>query len=85
MEQVSTSLIAFNSFWSYTMPLFGAYVADKYFGRLRTIQYAIRFALLGHSILVISAMPFMILNPNAALAVFTVGLIIMGMFAAISY
>jgi len=61
------------------MPLIGAYVADKYFGRLRTIQYAIKFALFGHCILVISAMPFMIAKPDVALAVFTVGLVVMGM------
>jgi len=61
------------------MPLVGAYVADKYFGRLRTIQYAIKFALLGHCILVISAMPFMIAKPDVALAVFTIGLVVMGM------
>jgi len=67
------------------MPLIGAYVADKYFGRLRTIQYAIKFALLGHCILVFSAMPFMIAKPDLALVVFTIGLVVMGTFAAILY
>jgi POT family proton-dependent oligopeptide transporter len=62
------------------MPLIGAYVADQYFGRLRTIQYAIRFALLGHCILIVSALPFMIARPNLALGVFTCGLIVMGMY-----
>jgi POT family proton-dependent oligopeptide transporter len=61
------------------MPLVGAYVADKYFGRLRTIQYAIKFALIGHCILVISAMPFIIAMPDVSLAVFTIGLVVMGM------
>lgn len=69
----------FASFWAYTTPLVGAYIADTYFGRLKTIQYAIRFALVGHCILIVSALPFMIQRPHMALIVFIIGLIVLGM------
>jgi POT family proton-dependent oligopeptide transporter len=57
----------------------GAYVADTYFGRYLTIQYSIIFALVGHVILIMSAIPPVIVHPNAAIAVFALGLVIMGL------
>lgn len=71
-------IFAVNSFWSYFTPLFGAYLADQYWGRYLTIQYSIGIALLGHIILIIAAIPPVIVHPNAAVAVFSVGLVIMG-------
>lgn len=59
--------------------MLGAYIADQYFGRYLTIQYAICFALVGHVILIISAIPPVIVHPNAAIAVFSIGLVIMGL------
>ena len=44
-----------NSFWSYLMPMFGAFVADQYLGRFRTIMWSIVVAMVGHTVLVISA------------------------------
>lgn len=38
-----------NSFWSYLMPLFGAFVADQYLGRFRTIMWSIVVAMVGHN------------------------------------
>ncbi|GMG36722.1 unnamed protein product [Aspergillus oryzae var. brunneus] len=67
-----------NSFWSYIMPTAGAFVADQYLGRFRTIMYSIAAALLGHLILVISAIPSVISHPQGAIACFSIGLIIMG-------
>ena len=32
-QQAATGLTTFNQFWQYFMPLFGAYVADQYWGR----------------------------------------------------
>jgi POT family proton-dependent oligopeptide transporter len=61
------------------MPLLGAYMAEKYWGRFKTIQIAIAFALVGHAFLIISAIPQVIVHPNAAIAVFAVGIVIMGM------
>ncbi|KAJ6089283.1 hypothetical protein N7467_004499 [Penicillium canescens] len=77
-QQASTGLTLFNSFWSYIMPLFGAMVADQYWGRFRTIFTSIACALVGHTILVISAIPPVIASPNGSIACFSIGLIIMG-------
>ncbi|KAH9206290.1 POT family-domain-containing protein [Leptodontidium sp. 2 PMI_412] len=78
-QRASTGLVMFNSFWSYVTPLAGAYVADQYLGRYLTIQYSICFALVGHCILIISAIPPIIVKPNAAIGVFAIGLVIMGL------
>lgn len=60
------------------MPLFGAWVADAYLGRYRTICIALAIAIVGHIVLVVSATPTVIVHPNNALACFLIGLIIMG-------
>ncbi|OJD12921.1 hypothetical protein AJ78_06548 [Emergomyces pasteurianus Ep9510] len=77
-QRASTGLTLFNSFWSYIMPLAGAYVADQHLGRFNTIMYSIAIALVGHTVLIISAIPPVLKNPNGAVACFAVGLIIMG-------
>ncbi|KAL5334966.1 POT family-domain-containing protein [Aspergillus crustosus] len=77
-QQASTGLTLFNSFWSYIMPLAGAFMADQYWGRYRTIMFSIGASLLGHCILIISAIPQVINNPNGAIGAFSIGLIIMG-------
>jgi POT family proton-dependent oligopeptide transporter len=60
------------------MPLAGAYMADQYWGRFRTIMFSIGAALLGHIILIVSALPPVISSPNGAIACFSIGLLIMG-------
>ncbi|OJJ08429.1 hypothetical protein ASPVEDRAFT_396350 [Aspergillus versicolor CBS 583.65] len=77
-QQASTGLTLFNSFWAYVMPLAGAWVADQYLGRFRTIMFSIAAALVGHVTLIISAIPPVIANPNGAIACFAIGLVIMG-------
>ncbi|KAH7113264.1 MFS peptide transporter-like protein Ptr2 [Dendryphion nanum] len=77
-QRASTGLTTFNSFWSYITPLFGAYLADQYWGRYLTIQYSNIVALVGHIILIFSAIPQTITKPSTALGIFTVGLVIMG-------
>ncbi|GIK06771.1 hypothetical protein Aspvir_002423 [Aspergillus viridinutans] len=77
-QQASTGLTLFNAFWSYIMPLAGAYMADQYWGRFRTIMFSIGAALLGHTILIVSALPPVIASPNGAIACFSIGLLIMG-------
>ncbi|KAJ5138146.1 hypothetical protein N7526_004379 [Penicillium atrosanguineum] len=64
-QRASTGLTLFNQFWSYIMPLMGAYVADQYWGRFRTIFASIAVALVGHSILIVSAIPNVIATPEA--------------------
>jgi POT family proton-dependent oligopeptide transporter len=61
------------------MPLVGAYVADQYWGRFKTIQVSIGVALIGHIILIISAIPPVIVNPSGSIACFSIGIVIMGM------
>ena len=61
------------------MPLFGAYLADEYWGRYKTIMIAIGVALVGHVILIISAIPPVIVKPDVAISCFAVGLVIMGL------
>lgn len=60
------------------MPLLGGYIADTYLGRYATIQYSILAALIGHSILIVSSIPGVMDNPDAAVGCFAVGLVIMG-------
>lgn len=66
------------AFRVYVIPLFGAYVADTYWGRFKTISVAVGIALFGHILLIISAVPGVIEHPDGALGCFVVALIIMG-------
>jgi len=77
-QRASTGLTTFNQFWAYLMPLVGAYVADQYLGRYKTIQASIGIALLGHFLLIISAIPPVITHPVGAIVCFAIGLVIMG-------
>jgi POT family proton-dependent oligopeptide transporter len=78
-QQTSTALTTFNAFWQYTMPLFGAYVADAYLGRFKTIAVALVIGIIGHIILIMSALPPVIKNPDGAMAPFIIGIILMGL------
>lgn len=60
------------------MPLFGAYIADSYLGRYRTICYALVIGIFGHVILIVAALPPVIKNPPGAMAAFILGIITMG-------
>jgi proton-dependent oligopeptide transporter, POT family len=77
-QQASTGLTTFNQFWVYCIPLFGAYVADTYLGRYKTILISIFIAIIGHVILTASAAPAVIAHPHSAMGAFVIGLIIMG-------
>lgn len=61
------------------MPLLGAYLADQYWGRYKTIMVSIGAALVGHTILCVSAAPAVIRHPKGGIAAFTIGLVIMGL------
>ncbi|EWC47154.1 hypothetical protein DRE_03523 [Drechslerella stenobrocha 248] len=77
-QRTATSITQFNQFWAYLMPLFGAYVADRYWGRYKTIMWSIAFAMVGHILLIICAVPSVIVQPKASLGVLIIGIIIMG-------
>ncbi|KIW08204.1 uncharacterized protein PV09_01134 [Verruconis gallopava] len=78
-QQASTGLTTFNQFWAYVTPLFGAWIADGYLGRFRTILVAIAVGIVGHVILTVSAAPSVITRPNTSIGVFSLGLIIFGL------
>jgi POT family proton-dependent oligopeptide transporter len=83
MFQLTESLLcAYKSnqhqFWQYMMPLFGAYVADQYLGRYRTINYALAIDIIGHIILTMSAIPAVISNKNGSLGAMIVGILVIG-------
>jgi len=77
-QRTSTSLTTFNAFWQYSMPLFGAWIADSYLGRFNTIAIALGIDLVGHVVLITSALPPVIKNPDGAMAAFIIGIITMG-------
>ncbi|KAG6908192.1 hypothetical protein DXG01_005781 [Tephrocybe rancida] len=66
------------SYRCYVTPLLGAYIADTYWGRFNTICVAVVIALIGHILLIVSALPGVIHHPDGALAAFVIALVIMG-------
>ena len=36
--ETASAINTFNTFWCYCLPLVGAYIADKYWGRYKTIS-----------------------------------------------
>lgn len=77
--ETANGINTFNTFWCYIIPLFSAYMADEHWGRYKTICISIGVAILGHIILVLSAIPPIITNDTACFAVFMLGVIIMGL------
>ncbi|KAI1798166.1 oligopeptide transporter [Ganoderma leucocontextum] len=78
-QRASTGIGTFNSFWVYVIPLFGAYIADTRWGRFKTICVSIAIAILGHILLIVSAVPGVIEHPNNSLACFIIAIIVMGL------
>ncbi|KAM0435251.1 hypothetical protein ACHAPT_003344 [Fusarium lateritium] len=77
-QRASTGITTFNQFWQYFMPLLGAYVADQYWGRYKTISYALGVDIIGHIILIISAIPPVIKNDGGALGAMVIAIIVIG-------
>ena len=80
-QTASTGLTTFNNFWSQVTPLVGGYIADAYLGRFKTIVYSVYIILLGHIILIFSAIPQVIVNLQGSLTCFIIAIIIMGIGA----
>ncbi|CEI39313.1 putative peptide transporter ptr2 [Fusarium venenatum] len=76
-QRASTGITTFNQFWQYLMPLLGAYLADQYWGRYKTISYALVVDIIGHIILIISAVPGVI-QSDGALGAMIVAIIVIG-------
>jgi POT family proton-dependent oligopeptide transporter len=77
-QSAAAGLTTFNTFWVYVIPLFGAYIADTRWGRYKTICYSVVVALIGHVLLVVSAIPGIINHQPTSLGLFVVAIIIMG-------
>jgi len=76
-QQMSTGLTTFYSFWSYICPIGGAYIADTYWGRYKTVCWSVAVAMLGHVIMIISAIPG-IIGGKASTGLFILSLIVTG-------
>ncbi|KAI6039114.1 POT family-domain-containing protein [Pisolithus marmoratus] len=76
-QQMSTGLTTFYQFWCYVTPIAGAYVADTYWGRYKTVCVSVAIAMLGHIIMIISAIPG-IIGSNASVGLFILSLIVTG-------
>lgn len=57
----------------------GAYIADTYWGRYKTICVSIGIALIGHLLLIISALPPVLDNPQGAMGALSIAIIVMGL------
>ncbi|KAL0959073.1 hypothetical protein HGRIS_014372 [Hohenbuehelia grisea] len=77
-QRASTGLTTFFQFWCYITPLLGAYIADTWLGRFNTVCYSVVIAIVGHIILIISAVPGVIEQPGA-IGAFVIALIVMGL------
>ncbi|KAJ7124152.1 peptide transporter PTR2A [Mycena epipterygia] len=77
-QQTSTGIGTFYQFWCYITPILGAYIADVHLGRYNTVIVAVGIALIGHIILIVSAVPGVIEDSNKALGVFLLAQIVMG-------
>ncbi|KAH7318574.1 POT family-domain-containing protein [Stachybotrys elegans] len=77
-QRASTGITTFNQFWQYFMPLFGAYVADAHWGRYKTISAALGIDIIGHIILITSALPGVINNQGGSLAAMIIAILVIG-------
>jgi len=78
-QQASFGITTFNTFWIYVTPILGAYIADTYWGRYKTICVAIAIAIVGHVILIIGALPTLLVNnQNAAYGITILAIVVMG-------
>jgi proton-dependent oligopeptide transporter, POT family len=77
-QRASTGITTFNNFWSYVTPLFGAYIADTYLGRFKTIGWSILVCIIGHILLIVSALPPVLKDTQGALGCFIIAVIVMG-------
>ena len=62
---------------SFICPIGGAYIADTYWGRYKTICWSVALAMLGHVIMIISAIPG-IIGGKASLGLFILSLVVTG-------
>lgn len=75
-QQGATALSYFFQFWCYVTPIFGAWVADTYWGKLKTIIWFSVLYTIGIFILFITSLPSM--SENTSLGGYVTAIIIIG-------
>ncbi|KAJ3566004.1 hypothetical protein NP233_g7279 [Leucocoprinus birnbaumii] len=79
--QKSFAVQTFNTFFVYVTPWIGGVIADTLWGRYKTILVFSVITLVGHIILVGSAVPSALQHPNTALGLLVLSIVIMGIGA----
>ncbi|KAE8225928.1 hypothetical protein CF319_g1406 [Tilletia indica] len=77
-QRAATAISNTNNFWVYIMPILGAWIADSRLGRFKTVCWAVLIAIVGHVLLVISALPSVISDRAGSMACFCVAFVVMG-------
>ncbi|KAH3682450.1 hypothetical protein WICPIJ_006592 [Wickerhamomyces pijperi] len=75
--QAASGIVLLLTFLCYITPLFGGYIADKRWGRLKTIWWGVIIGLLSHILLVFAAIPGVIDNTKAALPITIISIVLL--------
>ncbi|WFD31869.1 hypothetical protein MSPP1_002909 [Malassezia sp. CBS 17886] len=75
----ANGIVTFNQFWSYITPLFGGWLADVHLGRYNTLCVGVALAMVGHILLLVSALPTVLEDAQGGVACFIIAIIIMGL------
>ncbi|KAJ7263676.1 peptide/h+ symporter protein [Mycena haematopus] len=78
---IRTAGTTFNTFFVYVTPFLGAIIADTKWGRYKTICVFTAVIFLGHIILVASATPASLQNPNTSLGLLVLAIFVMAVGA----
>ncbi|KAH7106433.1 PTR2-domain-containing protein [Auriculariales sp. MPI-PUGE-AT-0066] len=78
-QQISFAIRTFNSFWFYVTPFLGGIISDCYWGKYNTLMRFSIVYIIGHIVLVASATPASIANPDRALGLLCLAVVIMGL------
>jgi len=75
-----SAIVQFFQFWCYCTPIIGAWIADTYWGRYKTIMWAIALAMAGHIFLILSSVPSITSSSpeSSGLGLFLTALVVMG-------
>ncbi|KAF8590919.1 oligopeptide transporter [Ramaria rubella] len=77
--QTAVAVTTFFSLWAFIMPIFGAIMADQYWGRYKAIVVFTAIVGVGHVLLVACSVPSLLQNnPDGAFGGFMVSLLIIG-------
>ncbi|KAF1844045.1 MFS peptide transporter [Cucurbitaria berberidis CBS 394.84] len=77
-QQKATAINMAKSLWIGTAPLLGAFVADQYLGRYKTLQWANFVTIVAHVVLTIAALPWVIVHSSISLAIYLLGILLLG-------